>query len=234
MSGAITGVDISSWQHGDNRAIDWRAVKDAGHAFAMIKATQGDTYTNPWLLEDIAQARAAGLLVGTYHFYEAGTDAALQAQRFLLVTQGLEFELGVWIDWEPGPLADYAAQIGYNALLEAISEVRHPVGLYCDKSWRATFARLNLTVHRCWLADWAASDPDEGEFMRQTGMGTVPGIEGEVDLDVLLVTRGVNLKTAPATPPPPMKPDAEVAEEPTPIADDAIGSEPQGTESPPT
>ena len=65
----ITGPDISSNQP---HPIDWTAVKAAGHTFVIVKAG-GDqmsraTYLNPYFAGDIRAARAAGLVVGAYHW----------------------------------------------------------------------------------------------------------------------------------------------------------------------
>ena len=38
---AENGPDVSSWQHIDGTAINWFAVRGAGHQFAMLKATEG-------------------------------------------------------------------------------------------------------------------------------------------------------------------------------------------------
>jgi len=64
----ITGVDVSRWDHPNGVAIDWPKVKAAGRSFAIVKATEGTTYTNPYFATDLKQARAAGLVVGSYHF----------------------------------------------------------------------------------------------------------------------------------------------------------------------
>ena len=41
--------------------IDWFAVRAAGHRFAMVKATEGLDYINPYFVPDSLLIRAAGL-----------------------------------------------------------------------------------------------------------------------------------------------------------------------------
>ena len=80
------GVDVSSWQHQNGAAIDWNAVKAAGNQFAVIKATESTTYTNPQFAADKAGAQAAGLVVGAYHYARPTlpiSTAADQARHFL-------------------------------------------------------------------------------------------------------------------------------------------------------
>src|SRR6476620_3085171 len=47
-----TGPDVSNWQHPSGVGIDWRAVRDSGQQFAIVKATQGTDSVNPWFRTD--------------------------------------------------------------------------------------------------------------------------------------------------------------------------------------
>jgi len=60
----VHGVDVSKYQ-GD---IDWQAVKDAGVAFAYIKASEGADNIDHKFEANWAGARAAGIPRGPYHF----------------------------------------------------------------------------------------------------------------------------------------------------------------------
>lgn len=77
----MRGIDVSSWQH----VRDWGAVLRAGYAFAIVKCTGGLYYKNPSYEAQIAGARAAGLLVGHYHYAyegEATGNPEAEARRF--------------------------------------------------------------------------------------------------------------------------------------------------------
>lgn len=100
-------IDVSSIQHedkppGQGPAINWSAVRAAGITTAIIKATQGTTYTNPWFHEDVAGALAAGLQVMAYHFAGSGTPQA-EAAYFLSVAghlaQCLDIETSTNATW---------------------------------------------------------------------------------------------------------------------------------------
>src|SRR6478735_11057373 len=91
IAAPITGVDVSSWQHPTSSAADinWAQVAGAGHDFAIIKATESTTYKNPFYAADIANARAAGLVVGAYHFARPAlplSTAQAQARYFVATT----------------------------------------------------------------------------------------------------------------------------------------------------
>ncbi|WP_242606075.1 GH25 family lysozyme [Frankia sp. Cppng1_Ct_nod] len=83
------GVDVSSWQHSGSAGIDWSGVRSAGIRFAVIKATEGKSYTNPYFAADHSLATQAGLAVGAYHYARPVLPIATaveQADRFLSVT----------------------------------------------------------------------------------------------------------------------------------------------------
>ncbi|KAB1934445.1 hypothetical protein F8271_23455 [Micromonospora sp. ALFpr18c] len=63
----VRGIDVSSHDH-NLGPINWPQVAAGGASFAYVKATEGQTYRNPYFAEDYAAAKAAGLLVGAYHF----------------------------------------------------------------------------------------------------------------------------------------------------------------------
>ena len=200
---SIKGIDVASWQHDTEQPINWEKVKASGVRFAIIKATQGNAYTNPWLKRDLNGAREAGILVGAYHFFEYGTEATEQARWFIDSISGELLGLGAWIDWEPGTMPDYQVSSDYNALVAEIGTARRPVGLYCDESWLERFRTLNLEVHRLWLAAPSLTEAPAGAFIWQTGSMTVDGVAGEVDVDKLLSIRGINLPPAAVAPKPP-------------------------------
>lgn len=76
-----TGPDLSHWQGG---AIDFGAIRRAGHAFVILKTTDGTTGIDPEFDANRAKAHANGLYVGMYHFAEAGNPVA-EADHFASV-----------------------------------------------------------------------------------------------------------------------------------------------------
>ncbi len=76
----IWGVDVSHHQG----PIDWPRVASEPHiAFAFIKATEGGDWTDPRFATNWREARAAGLLVGAYHFFTFCRPPLDQARHFL-------------------------------------------------------------------------------------------------------------------------------------------------------
>ncbi|MCL2448480.1 MAG: hypothetical protein FWD17_05995, partial [Polyangiaceae bacterium] len=75
----VEGIDVFDGQG----AIDWAAVADAGVAFAYVKATQGTYDTQATFDANWANAAAAGVARGAYHFFDPTEDGAAQAAYFL-------------------------------------------------------------------------------------------------------------------------------------------------------
>lgn len=105
------GVDVSRWQG----VMNWPKTKAAGTWYAFIKATEHTTWVDPLLDENWQGARAAGLLVGGYHFFRPGYDPVAQANHFVNTVRGqagaahLPFVLDVEI--APTPVATGAARL---------------------------------------------------------------------------------------------------------------------------
>ena len=214
MAALVRGVDVSSWQHPGGELIDWVAAKAAGVDFAIVKATQGTDYVSPYLRDDLAGARSAGILVGAYHFVVVGPTGEAQAAWCASHLAGEVLELGAWIDWEIGPIPDWEVTTLYNGLVTTLDETRPGTGLYADLDWHARITGQNLKVARLWLADPSADTAPPGTLIWQQGSKTVPGIPGLTDSDELLSTRGVNLR-----PPAKAAPVPEPAPAPVPLVD---------------
>ena len=63
---AVTGPVVTSEQHQGGAAINWNSVAASGARFAVVEATDGTGYRNPWFGADYSGARAAGLVRGSF------------------------------------------------------------------------------------------------------------------------------------------------------------------------
>ena len=232
----IKGVDISSWQHANGAPIDWWELYDAGYHFVIVKATQGTMYVNPWVTRDLDDARAAGLLVGAYHYWEAGLPADVQAKTFYNNLIGQELELGAWLDWEPPMLSDAEAftkiELGngqtmetpsaklsqavadISAFMAELDSARPGAGYYMDLAWHDLLARTAIPARRTWLASWGGHAPAGAAIWQDATDVVVKGVVVPVDTNVLLAARGINIPTSP-----PARPTAKTARRVTPQVD---------------
>src|SRR5215510_14289761 len=81
----VPGIDVSYWQSG----IDWPKVRATGQRFVLVKASEGDAYTDPTFENNWRSAKTAGLLRGAYCYFHPNIDAKKQADRFIAVVKAL-------------------------------------------------------------------------------------------------------------------------------------------------
>lgn len=104
----MQGIDVSRYQP----TVDWAKVKAAGIAFAVIKASQSN-FVDPLFSKHWANAKAAGMPRGAYHFLVSETDGQKQATTYLKALEADPGELVPVLDIEartssPATLAKYA------------------------------------------------------------------------------------------------------------------------------
>ena len=193
------GIDISHWQG----TINWTNVAAAGKRFAYMKASESTDYVDPTYTSNRAQARAAGLRVGAYHFAQPSTtagDAVAEADHFLATAALARGDMLPVLDLErSGGLSQPALTAWVQAYMGRILQQTglHAV-IYCSPSfWKnylgdtAWFAANGYEV--LWIAHWttaiapsvpgSAWDSNGWTFWQYTSDGVVPGISGRVDLN---------------------------------------------------
>lgn len=191
------GIDVAVYQ--GNPA--WPAVARSGVAFAFTKATQGVGYVNPTFAYNWAGIPAAGLVAGAYHFPEPDENAPEDEVAHFLAT--VEAQGGaragdlLALDLEDfeGSLAR-ANDVGGWALAW-LRRVEQLVGfkplLYTNPSTiveHSLFGYPALAEYGLWLANYRETMPsapapwERIAFWQHSSSGSVPGISGDVDLDV--------------------------------------------------
>ena len=175
------------------------AARDAGMKFVIIKATQGLAHNDPAYLGHLAAARAAGLLVGAYHFYDYTADGVAQADHFVdtLEASGiLTDSLPPAVDIECLSRLGTADQAFAAAQLRAFVERvyarvgRYPIVYTSRPMWHEvtgadrTFGKLPL-----WVACWRCAEPAlpagwKGFSFWQIGARAVPPFPWKVDANI--------------------------------------------------
>ncbi|WFE37255.1 GH25 family lysozyme [Micromonospora sp. WMMD998] len=143
----IQGVDVASHDH-NLGPIDWPALAAQGYKFAYVKATEGETYLNPYFAEDYAAAKAAGLLVGAYHFTRPdGRNPIVEANffadnaRFAKDAQTLVPMIDVeWPYWDGAPTCYGLTPAETSAWLRAFTDqlqarFGRPVMIYTNANY---------------------------------------------------------------------------------------------------
>lgn len=152
---------------------DWSGYQDAtpsvaGIDYMFTKVTEGLSYVNPRWQSQYNHAKAAGLVVGKYHYPHMGNDPHTEADYFISKANIQPGDVIV-LDWE-----------GYDAANQGVSHARmlsyrdswlkyvkskfpnNPVGMYCNTDYW-----LNIdTTQNCgdflWIATGGRSAGNPG------------------------------------------------------------------------
>ena len=100
----IPGIDVSHYQG----TIDWAKVKASGVQFAYIKATQGASFVDPKLAENVEGAASVEIPIGLYHVFVANSGEE-QEHNWVKATRQYPAQLPAWLDVEPGAVTSDAA-----------------------------------------------------------------------------------------------------------------------------
>lgn len=171
----VRGIDVSMWQHPDNKPIDFAKLKEKYNlSFVFIKGSDGGNRdkgkSKKWYPIDSAAARAEGLIVGAYHYAVPGvlhkdraTDAKLQAKMIVNRVGGSNFgDLPIVLDFEELPCGWSVKKLGYWArdfVLEAQRLTgRKPIiyanGTFIKRLNAAKVAGIDFSDYPLWLAQW--------------------------------------------------------------------------------
>jgi GH25 family lysozyme M1 (1,4-beta-N-acetylmuramidase) len=138
---SVLGVDVASYQS--------TTYSTAGLSFVFVKCTEGTGYVNPHYAGQVAHGRAAGLVVGHYHFGKAGNGAA-QADYFL---SKLSLRAGdiLALDWEDRGMT----QAERDAFLARVKlrAPGHRVILYCNVDFWTHVDTESNAADGLWIAD---------------------------------------------------------------------------------
>lgn len=153
---------------------DWASYQSAqpdttGLSFAIIKVTEGGGptgYVNPRWQAQRDTARAAGLVVGYYHYPHMGNSPQAEADRFLALVQPQAGELLV-LDWEGYDPANtgvpHATQLAYKeAWLRYVKgkQPHLPIGMYCNTDYWRNVDTTGYYQDFLWIAaNGAAGQP---------------------------------------------------------------------------
>lgn len=192
--GRRLGIDVSTWQG----SIDFNAVRDAGCEFVMIRIGY---YYDHIVMDDyfkanLAGARAAGLDVGIYFYTTDNTEEGVREHAAWIAEQlnGEPLDLPVAFDWEEfANFQQYGMSIHdlnrlYGIFADEMKKHGYSTMLYSSKNFLNNFWSENTkSSHPVWLAHFVDETDYDGEYAmwQKSALGRIPGIAGDVDLDVL-------------------------------------------------
>ena len=199
---SLQGIDVSDHQG----EIDWEAVKDAGYDFVFVRVgyrgygEEGTLNEDTMAIEYMQEAEKAGLEVGAYFFSqavdeeEAAEEAVFAAD--VIKRSGVNMTLPLVYDPE---LIEGAQGRADNLTREEVSAntkafgkaarkaLKCQVALYTNLYWENNyFDSETLNDFEIWYADYEETPqtPYHFTWWQYSETGTVPGIKGEMDLNL--------------------------------------------------
>lgn len=194
---SVLGIDVSEWQAN----VDWQQVKAAGVEFVIIRAGWRGSELGVLTRDTLAQshyegAKAAGLKVGAYFFSQAISleEATADGDFLLEIIRDWELDMPVVFDWEHISDSYRTAQVDARLLTDITKT-------FCDKIATSGYKPMvyfnaahaadrlylqELTEYGFWLAQYddQMDYPYRVDLWQYTESGTVPGIDGKVDIDL--------------------------------------------------
>lgn len=182
----VRGIDLSH----HNGAVDMRAFADKID-FLYLKASEGATWRDPMYNTYYAQAKAAGIAVGAYHFFNFTIDGRLQAENFLWQTRHHSLDLPPVIDVETHTQAsqpDDKVVARLSEMIAALREAGHNPLIYTHRYGVSRFIdRLDVSPRPgLWISSFTDPPlPDSVDWViwQYSNVGSMPGIKGDVDLN---------------------------------------------------
>ncbi len=200
----IKGIDISKY----NGTVDWEKVYSSGVRFAYIRAGirgygSGAIVKDDSFDSNVEKASAAGLETGTYFFSQAiNEEEAREEADFVLecikdkkITCPIAYDLEKVENFETTPRTKGLKKEQYTknviAFCERIREAGYTPIIYGNIK---TFLRLTdialLEDYQKWFAGYISEDsytpyfPYEMRIWQYSESGSVPGVEGNCDLNL--------------------------------------------------
>ena len=198
------GIDVSRYQG----SIDWAAVKGAGVDFAMLRLGYrgygtGRIVLDTYFYQNLQGALANDIEVGVYFFSQAISpeEGAEEAQFCLNALEGYSITYPIVFDWEPYPSGTGARTEGLDdkiltqcavAFCDEVENAGYQSMVYSNLTYFYLHFDLNeLINYPFWLAQYNSRPSFYYHFdIWQYGdSGSVPGIDGNVDLNIHFVPK---------------------------------------------
>lgn len=194
-------LDVSRYQ-GKITLDGWRKVKASGYKGVMLKTVSTNPkmskradglYIDPTFEANYRNAKAAGLDVGVYYYTYATSEAMADAELALVrqAVYGKKLTMPVCVDVEENKLKPMSTLDLTNLTAYALEQVEK-MGFYAQL-YTYTGYSYELDMQRLagrwdvWLADYTGKTPKVDYIYhahQHTSKGSVPGISGNVDLNV--------------------------------------------------
>ncbi len=190
------GIDVSKW----NGTIDWKAVAASGVQFAMVRAgigkSKGGATVDPRFLDNVCGAYENGIRVGVYFYsFAMSAEAAMKEADTLIgilapVREKITFPVAYDLEeTEQSELGRDECTEMVRLFCETIWNAGYTPILYTNPNWLKNFLHADNITVPLWLAHiekkpWGSDYKGEYVMHQYSWVGRVPGISGDVDMNV--------------------------------------------------
>ena len=195
------GIDVSAHQG----KINWAQVRQSGVEFAMIRCgfrgqTSGGIYEDAYFKTNVAGATANGVKVGIY-FYSTAVNENEALEEAIWVTKKIStYRITYPVVYDFEDFGAYrcanvgGAQATSNALtfLNFVKSNGYEPMMYANKSDITNRMSRGSFGCKFWLAHYTSQTDYAGNYnmWQYTSKGSVPGISGNVDMDIAYFNYG--------------------------------------------
>lgn len=184
------GIDVSK----HNGQIDWNAVKASNKVdFAILRAGLGRiaSQKDKQFERNYSECKRLDIPIGAYWYSYAMSpaEARQEAKAFLEVIKGKTFEYPVYFDIEEDKqfkLGKKVVSDMITAFCETLEDAGYFVGVYTSRSSFQNYVdNACKTAYTSWVAEWGnkLNYTDPTDMWQKSDRGTIPGIQGRVDLN---------------------------------------------------
>lgn len=190
----VHGIDVARFQ----QSVDWPTARANGVNFAFIKATEGGDLLDPMFRDHWRGAGRAGVARGAYHFFYHCRPAAEQAAFFIRNVPRTPGALPPVLDMEWTPFSPTCTIRRAPEVLRSEARIfldlveahygQRPI-IYSTVDFYRENEMWRVGPYPFWLRAVAAHPDDvyggrHWTFWQYTSTGLIPGIAGEVDINV--------------------------------------------------
>lgn len=193
----IKAIDVSCWQVD----VDYNKVKSSGINVVLIRAGFGReaSQKDRQFENHYRGAKAAGLKIGVYWYSYADSisDAVNEANACLACLNGRKLDLPVYYDLEE-PWQQSFGKATLTTMTEkfcdTIKKHGYRAGVYANAYWFSQCLNYSTLRNKysIWLAQWASSHSIACDIWQYSETGSVDGVNGNVDMNVIENTSIIN------------------------------------------
>lgn len=198
---SIRGIDVSKYQG----TIDWKKVANAGVEFAIIRLgyrgmNEGTLELDPTFEKNMEEAAAAGIKTGVYFFSQAITKEEAEEEADFVIRAVKKYNVTYPVIFDTERVATYNARangLSYEdrtdlciTFCDRIAAAGYTPMIYANTKYMIMGINLErLEKYDKWFAVYSdkITFPYDFQMLQYSESGTIPGIKGNVDLDISFV-----------------------------------------------